>query len=239
MTYTRVNWRNGEVALSDTNLNHMDQGIADAHEAIENLSSAGNVLLLALHPVGDIIFNTSGINPSTYIGGTWVQWGKGRVPVGLDSDDSDFDTAEQEGGRKDAAVPSHSHDIAATAVDVDVRIGANGDHSHSVSLTTQPSGAHYHTAKTRTGTAASGSGQRSGPWTQDTMYSDQINVRTSDVANHTHSVEGRTQSTGEHSHPVTADAMTRAGSTEPAGISDASNANLQPYITCYMWKRTA
>ena len=39
MAYTKVNWRNGEVALSDTNLNHMDQGIYDAHADIDELQS--------------------------------------------------------------------------------------------------------------------------------------------------------------------------------------------------------
>lgn len=40
-------------------------------------------------------------NPATLLGfGTWVAFGAGRVPVGIDSGDTDFDTAEETGGAK-------------------------------------------------------------------------------------------------------------------------------------------
>lgn len=32
--------------------------------------------------------------------GTWQAWGAGRVPVGVDTTDTDFDTAEETGGSK-------------------------------------------------------------------------------------------------------------------------------------------
>ena len=37
-------------------------------------------------------------NPSTYLGGTWVAWGAGKVPVGVDTTDTDFATVEKTGG---------------------------------------------------------------------------------------------------------------------------------------------
>jgi hypothetical protein len=67
------------------------------------------------NPVGKIIFNTSGDNPATYLGfGTWVEWGSGRVPVGINTNDNDFDTVEKIGGEKTHTlttdeIPSHSH----------------------------------------------------------------------------------------------------------------------------------
>ena len=39
-------------------------------------------------------------DPGTLFGGTWEAWGTGRVPVGVDSGDSDFDTTEKTGGEK-------------------------------------------------------------------------------------------------------------------------------------------
>ena len=71
---------------------------------------------LALHPVGSIYTNsTNSTNPATLLGfGTWAAFGAGRVPVGFDSGDSDFSSAEGTGGAKShtltvAEMPEHSH----------------------------------------------------------------------------------------------------------------------------------
>ena len=50
----------------------------------------------------------------TALGGTWVAWGAGRVPVGVDTSDTDFDAAEETGGEKTVTltvdqIPSHDH----------------------------------------------------------------------------------------------------------------------------------
>lgn len=56
--------------------------------------------ILASHPIGSIEINISGANPSTYLGGTWVAWGTGKVPVGVNTNDTDFNTVEKTGGSK-------------------------------------------------------------------------------------------------------------------------------------------
>jgi hypothetical protein len=55
-----------------------------------------------IYPIGSIYTNaTNGTNPGTLLGfGTWVSFGAGKVPVGIDSSDGDFDTAEETGGAK-------------------------------------------------------------------------------------------------------------------------------------------
>lgn len=60
----------------------------------------------ALYPVGSIYFNaTNNTNPGSLLGfGTWVAWGAGRVPVGFDSTQTEFDTAEETGGSKTQAL---------------------------------------------------------------------------------------------------------------------------------------
>tara|TARA_R110002153_G_scaffold273131_1_gene443141 strand:- start:87 stop:782 length:696 start_codon:yes stop_codon:yes gene_type:complete len=70
----------------------------------------------SLYPIGSIYTNAvSADNPSTLIGfGTWVEFGAGKVIVGIDSGDVDFDTAEETGGSKThtlttSEMPSHSH----------------------------------------------------------------------------------------------------------------------------------
>lgn len=55
--------------------------------------------------VGKIIMSTENVNPNTYLGfGTWQFWGSGRVPVGVDASDSEFDIPDKTGGNK-----THSH----------------------------------------------------------------------------------------------------------------------------------
>ena len=81
-------------------------------------TAVGNVSLESLYPVGSIYMNASdNTNPGTLIGfGTWVAFGAGRVPVGIDSSDTDFDTAEETGGAKthaltEAEMPKHYHSL--------------------------------------------------------------------------------------------------------------------------------
>lgn len=72
--------------------------------------------LSAVYPVGSIYINaTNSTNPATLLGfGTWTAFGAGRVMVGLNSADTDFDAAEETGGAKThtlttSEMPSHNH----------------------------------------------------------------------------------------------------------------------------------
>ena len=76
----------------------------------------GTNVLEKVYPVGSIYINASvNTNPATLLGfGTWVAFGAGKVIVGLDSGDTDFDTAEETGGAKThtlsiSEIPSHTH----------------------------------------------------------------------------------------------------------------------------------
>lgn len=53
-----------------------------------------------IYPVGSIKMTTVNTNPSTYLGGTWSLWGSGRVPIGVNTSDSDFNKVEKTGGNK-------------------------------------------------------------------------------------------------------------------------------------------
>jgi|TARA_B100001094_G_scaffold83682_1_gene80029 hypothetical protein len=70
------------------------------------------------YPVGSIYMNASNAtNPATLLGfGTWTAFGAGRVLIGIDSGDTDFDTAEETGGSKTHALTigelaSHNHTV--------------------------------------------------------------------------------------------------------------------------------
>jgi len=207
--------------------------------------------LQALHPVGSIYINaTNSANPSTYFGfGTWVAFGAGRVPVGFNASDPLFDTAEETGGSKDAVVVSHTHTVTSSGTTGGQSVGhthtfsgttggQSQTHSHSVSIS-DPGHAHNTgdralnaggafnefvlgeisaTGNATTATATTGITATAGNASQD----------------HNHGYSGTTSGvSSDHNHAVTV-----SGTTASTG-SSGTNANLQPYITVFMWKRTA
>lgn len=100
-------WR--ALVKADVGLGNVDN-TSDATKQSATVTAA----LLAAFPVGSIYINTSNTNPGTFIGGTWVAFGAGRVPVGFDSGQTEFDTDEETGGAKThtltiAEMPAHTH----------------------------------------------------------------------------------------------------------------------------------
>lgn len=84
--------------------------------------------LVGAYPVGSIYMNaTVATNPATLLGfGTWAAFGAGKVPVGLNASDSDFDTVEETGGTKDSIIPAHTHTASSSSTSTD------SGHTHSV-----------------------------------------------------------------------------------------------------------
>ena len=87
--------------------------IADASITVAKLATT--VLELS-YPIGSIYTNaTDATNPNALLGfGTWTAFGAGRVPVGIDAGQTEFDTAEETGGAKThtltaGEMPSHTH----------------------------------------------------------------------------------------------------------------------------------
>lgn len=147
-----------------------------------------------MYPIGSIYLSTVNTNPATYWGGNWVAWGSGKVPIGVDTGDTDFNTVEKTGGEKKhtlshAEVPRHNHKQT---------IGYDGvGGSNSI----------Y-------------------------MKSSQ-NATNSAVDN----VNGRTV----WNPPTPGNGIGRYDYTDWDETRSAAAAHnvVQPYITCYMWKRTA
>ena len=111
--------------------------------------------LAAVYPVGSIYINaTNSTNPASLLGfGTWAAFGAGRVMVGLNSSDSDFDTAEETGGSKThtlstSELPSHTHGGIFPS-------GASGSFSQAFDVDNPGTGADLGSEKT---TAATGGG---------------------------------------------------------------------------------
>lgn len=128
----------------------------------------------AMYPVGSIYMSATLDTPAKVnnaLGGTWVTWGAGRVPVGVDTTQTEFDTVDKTGGEK-------THKLTVSEMP---------NHQHKLSLTNY------------------GSDTASG-----------VNWGANGVKKYAYS----------------------ADMIEPVGGDTAHN-NLQPYITCYMYKRTA
>lgn len=75
---------------------------------------SGKQLLDVFYPIGTIYESTKPDNPATFMGGTWSRFGNGRVLVGVDENDADFNTVNKTGGEKKhtqtiAEMPSHTH----------------------------------------------------------------------------------------------------------------------------------
>ena len=133
--------------------------------------------LVGAYPVGSIYMNAIvATNPATLLGfGTWTAFGAGRVPVGMNSGDSDFDTDEETGGSKDVTVAAHTHTFSAD---------------------TESQGAHQHT--TGTGRSASTGGSTVGYFSGLHAGAAGTALSTTDSQGaHVHAVSGTTGSTGD------------------------------------------
>jgi hypothetical protein len=145
--------------------------------------------------------------------GTWSAFGAGRVPVGFDSSNALFDTASETGGSYDAVVVSHTH-TGTTG-------GQSANHQHGATSTVSEN-PHSHGLdggyiKNVGGSeGASGTARQVGSSTNGATTG--LTVSTS-IGNQN----------ADHNHSFT---------TASSGVS-ATNANVQPYITVYMWRRTA
>lgn len=133
-----------------------------------------------IYPVGAIystVAQTTAAQVKAALGGvgTWVAWGAGRVPVGVDTSQTEFDTVEETGGEK-------THKLTITEMP---------KHRHAPNSTTHPYFAIGTNASFHTTASGGGKGVEN-----ETTYTD---------------YQG----------------------------GDGAHNNLQPYITCYMWKRTA
>lgn len=94
--------------------------IVDESAGVTKYITALDVLSL-MYPVGSIYMNASvSTNPGTLLGfGTWAVHGAGRVNVGIDATQTEFDTIGETGGAKThtlstSEIPSHQHSYGPT-----------------------------------------------------------------------------------------------------------------------------
>ena len=82
--------------------------------------------------IGKLIFDTKNVNPATYLGfGTWKLWGAGRVPVGVDTTDTKFNTVEKTGGSNSVSI-AHTHKISGNTNSHALTIAEMPNHRHQI-----------------------------------------------------------------------------------------------------------
>lgn len=85
MAYNKTNWTS-TTPINTANLNNIENGIAGLYNAI--------------FPVGQIIIKGDNEDYSNWLGFTWERTAVGRVLVGIDSTDTDFNTIGKTSGTK-------------------------------------------------------------------------------------------------------------------------------------------
>lgn len=163
-------------------------------------------VLEALNPIGKIYISVDSTDPGDLFGGTWVSWGTGRVPVGVDTGQVEFDTVEETGGAKTVTLTT----------------GNLAGHTHSMPNHNHSTPNHHHSIDIEysVGTMIGGGSTR----VVDAGGATGVGGNTA-FGDTTTGGGGTTGSDG-------------AGNTGSTGAADPVN-KLPPYITCYMWKRTA
>lgn len=158
--------------LENVNVNDVIPIVDTANEGTKKITFANlrKAIQMVENPVGHIRMETTDTNPAEYLGfGTWVLWGQGRVPVGVDTTQTEFNTVEKTGGEK----------------------------AHTITINEMPP--HNHT----------------------------IAIPDSNQSENIDGYEGYFYGKGKNYVPTS-----QTGGGQPMNM-------LQPYITCYMWKRTA
>ena len=75
-----------------------------------------NILLDYIFPIGKVVCFEDDLDHSDYMGFTWIRTSIGKMPIGYDQNDSDFDTIGATGGEKThtltiSEMPSHNHGL--------------------------------------------------------------------------------------------------------------------------------
>lgn len=174
-----------------------------------------NLLLLA-YPIGTIYQSVVSTSPATLFGGTWSAFGAGKMLVGLDLGDTDFDVVEETGGAKTKTI--------AQANLPNISTGAGTAHTHIQDAHNHTQDAHSHTQRYHSATTGGLSGPTTAPDTSSNTPTN-YGITTATTVATNQATTATNQNESAHTHSL-------------GGSGTALNV-MNPYIIIYRWKRTA
>ena len=193
-----------------------------------------NNFLNKTYPVGSIYISTNSTNPSSLFGGTWESYGAGRTIVGVGSNgETNYASAGLIGGNEKislavANLPAHTHSFTPSGTVSSTFKGNSG--------TLSSTGAHTHSMP-YTSTRDSDENDQGGAGAvlpgigfADRLFVTGYTINTTSAGAHTHTFTAKGSIT--NSFTGTKVNTTAFGSSSSIDIRN-------PYITTYMWKRTA
>ena len=215
-------------------------------------------LLESIYPVGTIYTSVQNVSPAVFLGGTWQALNEGRVLIGAGT----AHPAGETGGSETVALttaqmPSHNHSASFSGSS-----GSGGSHSHSISGSLSSGGSHSHGCSglsisgklnsvafdpymTISASGAFSISAEKSYWNATGTNKKIISTRDVTLSG---SLSGSTASGGSHSHSFSSVSASSAGShthsisgTVTIGSTGSGQAheNMPPYLSVYMWKRTA
>lgn len=227
-------------------------------------SRAGNAVTVNVpsgaqaFPVGSVFIAVVATDPATLLGyGTWSAFGAGRVLVGLDSGDTDFDTVEETGGSKTSG---HTHGVgtidagthpAHTHTSGTIAVATHGSHTHAavgtIGVNTHSAHSHSygtiavsnHASHTHPGSTLNVTGTHG---TTKTLYESTTDAATpathgisgntgNESATLTHSVSGNTGDYSSLSHTVTGSTANESASlTHSVSGDTGSNGGIASHV---------
>jgi len=176
-------------------------------------------------PIGSVFTSVVATNPHDLLGfGTWSAIASGRVLVGLDAGDANFDVLEETGGSKtvQASAQTFSGDALAT-------------HQHDAVSAGTPAGTVSQPTFTGTqGTTSANSGAAVKVGTSSSNASPTAHTHTLTPAGTVSQPTFSGSALGTHQHAA-ASAGTPSGTNTPG----AATSVVQPYLVVNFWQRTA
>ncbi len=209
--------RIGEVTVNTTDYSlRVHDGETAGGHAVGVTASA---LLDLIYPVGSIYLSVANVSPAEFVGGTWESISSGRVLMGA----STAHPAGETGGAETHTLttdemPSHTHS--------QLSMDSQGSHSHDrgdMNIWGYTRWDCWHGSVYGAFSNGDSGVHKKGTGTDSASPDAGANF------NANQSWDGSTNSAGGHSHTVT---LNNTGSGNAHSI-------MQPYLSVYMWKRTA
>lgn len=172
-----------EKLINKTGLEEFSKKIKEKAVFISDTSVGEPSIFDLVYPVGSIYMSatmSTVAQVQAAFGGTWIAWGSGKVPVGVNTSDTDFNAVEKTGGYK--------------------------THYHSLPIGDEPNGNGMSVLDTNYFHSKTGSDIYPPPAANNWKFNLDGSVGTPSMLRQWGTADGNT---------------------------------LQPYITCYMYKRTA